>query len=106
MSWDGSNYRNLLTTNVYPGDGSVGNPDINNYIESGMAFLTKAGATPLTVTLEENDKVSGSKLVLKGSGDNASSNFVPGSAQRIFVKLNVPASTPVLLDGALSLIHI
>lgn len=103
MYWDPADltYRNLLPSNIYPGlAGDFSN--INNYIESGMAVVVKAGVTPLTVTFEENDKVSGSKLSSKGTEDNSSTNFTPGHAQRILVNLSIAGATPVLLDAAMA----
>ncbi len=62
LSFDGSNFI------VVPGGGSFGpSGSVNNYIESGAAFFTRAVASSGTVSINEGSKGTGSRMVFRPS---------------------------------------
>ncbi len=62
---------------VVPGGGSFGpSGSINNFIESGAAFFTRAVASAGTVTISESSKGTGSRMVFRSSGASSKETFI------------------------------
>jgi len=71
LSFDGSDFI------VVPGGGSFGpSGSVNNFIESGAAFFTRAVASPGTVTINETSKGTGSRMVFRPAGASSKETFI------------------------------
>ncbi len=79
---------------VTPGGGSYGaSGSINNYIQSGSAFLVKGVGGGGTLTFKENAKATGSSMVYRVQD-------IPQSSLRANLYMFNPETTaPVLMDG-------
>ena len=71
LTFDGTNFI------VVPGGGSFGpSGSVNNYIESGAAFFTRAVASSGTVSINEASKGTGSRMVFKPAGTSSKETFI------------------------------
>ncbi len=81
-----------------PGGGSYGS-GVNNFVQSGQAFLVQATGTNGTVNFSENAKVAGSTLLMR---ENQTANL-PSVVQTSLFALSNDGSS-ALVDGTLAIL--